>query len=112
MNYLKLFDNFKVRKILYHSSSPENRISIMKNGLIPSVGDSYSLHWDGDENLKPLVFLSTEPYDSTWDDDIWEVDVEGLTLLPDPDIDQINTRCVDSIIEPYRLKLIYEGSGE
>lgn len=58
------------------------------------------------------MFLSLEPYDSTWDDDIWEVNVEGLKILPDPDDFMINSRCVDTIIEPYRLKLIYEGSGD
>jgi hypothetical protein len=97
---------------LYHTSNPINRKSILKNGLKPQVGLSYSLHHDEDPNLKPLVFLSTQPYDTTYDDDIYEVNVDGLKLLPDPDETMTDVRCVDTIISPDRLSLIYKGSGK
>ena len=42
---------------LYHKSAPSNREYIKIYGLRPYVGDSYRLHWDDKEDLKPYIFL-------------------------------------------------------
>ena len=64
--------------ILFHTSNPIFRNSIFKKGLIPSVGESYKMHYDESDNLEKFVFLSKSPYDTTYDDDVWAVDVSDI----------------------------------
>ena len=100
----------------YHKSPPSTRESILKHGLLPKVGDSYRCHYDGTEqegNLTPAIFLcSNKDYDSTWDDDIWEIS-PAAAVRPDADVN-----CYDGCfityeaINPNFLKLIYKGSGD
>lgn len=106
---------------LYHTANPVFREKIRKEGLVPQVGDSYFLHWEGElfngkrveskADLPKYVFLSKEPYDSTYDDDVWEVNAGGLlNLKEDPGLP--GALVCDEVIPPSELKLIYEGSGE
>jgi hypothetical protein len=102
-------------KHMFHTSNPYYHDSILSEGLIPKVGNSYSAHHNYEDNLKPLVFLSEKPYDSTWDDDIWMVDVNGLKLQYDPDeymSEVLGCRVYSDIILPYRLVCIWRGSGK
>lgn len=106
-------------KYLYHKSGYFNRKSILKNGLIPQVGPSYQAHWDDAENLKPYIFLYDHnkvpdgEYDSTYDDDIYSVDLSQLDkshLFRDPDSSMKGCWVYDKIISPSAIKLVYKGS--
>lgn len=106
-------------QFLYHKAPVSVRKSIMKNGLVPSVGDSYRLHWEGEEGLVPYVFLYSHEeikggeYDSTYDDDIYAIDVSKLDMdYLDKDPDEYMTGCYAyrKIIPPSAIKLVYKGS--
>ena len=103
--------------ILYHKAPVSVRKSILKNGLIPSVGYSYKAHWDDQDGLKPCVFLydynEFGEYDSTYDDDIYAVDTKQLDkthLNPDPDIHMKGCFAYDKPIPTTAIKLVYKGS--
>ena len=90
----KTLKNMSIPRYLYHKSNPADRRSILEKGLLPSVGDSYSAHWDDKTNLQPLVFLydhdeiSDGEYDSTYNDYIFRIDTNALNpqfLTNDPD---------------------------
>lgn len=104
---------------LYHKSPISCRESILKNGLQPSVGSSYQAHWDDREDLTPYIFLydhntvNDGEYDSTYDDDIYAVDVAQLDmehLFHDPDEYMNGCYVYDLSIPPSAIKLVYEGS--
>lgn len=105
---------------LYHKSNPYYRQEIAKNGLLPMIGNSYRAYYDGipKRKLKPLVFMydrNVTEYNSTYDDDIWEIDIK-----------QLNCRCIKKDMCPTligcyiynkpiptsAIKLIYKGSGK
>lgn len=110
------------KKFLFHRTPPSIREKISKQGLIPQVGDSYKWHWE--ESYKPnqlpkCVFLTQGwIYDTTYDDDIWAVDVSKLNskyIFKDPDqYIGSNDKCVvyTKKIPVSALKLVYEGSGK
>jgi len=116
-----LYENKSLPKLLYHKSSINNRKSILKNGLIPSVGDSYKAHWDDRDDLVPYVFLydhntiNDGEYDSTYDDDIYSIDTSKLDIEHlSNDIDSYMHGCFvyDKKIPPKAIHLIYKGSTE
>lgn len=107
-------------KFLYHRANPSFRKSIMKEGLIPQVGESYEALYDGsDKELQPLVFLydgekDKEHYDSTYDDDCWKIDVRFLKkslLKVDEGVYGLHCYTYPETIPPKALSLIYKGSG-
>lgn len=109
-----------MKKFLYHKSPISFRKSILKNGLIPSVGDSYRAHWNDKEDLTPYVFLYDHDlinggeYDSTYDDDIYAVDVNQLDKkFLSRDIDKTMKGCFvySKKIPTSALKLVYKGSN-
>lgn len=109
-----------MKKFLYHKSPISFRKSILKNGLIPSVGDSYRAHWNDKEDLTPYVFLYDHDlinggeYDSTYDDDIYAVDVNQLDKkFLSRDIDTTMKGCFvySKKIPTSALKLVYKGSN-
>lgn len=106
--------------MFYHTSNPYFRDKIEKEGLIPKVGDSYFCHWEGElfngkkvekpEDLPKYVFLAKEPYDSTYDDDIWEVDESKLDMnYLDKDPGLPGAFVYSKRIPRSAIKLIYEG---
>lgn len=109
-------------KFLFHRTTPDIREKISKQGLIPKVGDAYKWHWE--ESYRPgqlpkCVFLTQGwIYDTTYDDDIWAVDVSKLNskyIFKDPDKEMgSNDECVvyTKKIPASALKLVYEGSGK
>lgn len=109
---------------MYHKSNPINRDSIEKNGLLRKVGDSYSSHWEGEKNTKRLrkyIFMydkNIAEYDTTYDDDIWEIDITKLDKSKakgDPDKWMWrNKGCwvYTEDIPREAIKLVYKGSGE
>jgi len=110
---------YKFPRLLYHKAPIAARQSIMKNGLIPSVGDSYKAHWDDREDLKPYIFLydhntvNNGEYDSTYDDDIYAVDVSQLDkkhIFRDPDKSMKGCLAYDIPIPISAIKMVYKGS--
>lgn len=110
---------YNLPRLLYHKAPISARQSIMKNGLKPSVGDSYKAHWDDREDLKPYVFLydhntvNNGEYDSTYDDDIYAVDVSQLDkkhIFRDPDESMKGCLVYDIPIPISAIKLVYKGS--
>jgi GNAT superfamily N-acetyltransferase len=105
--------------VLFHKSPISCRKSILKKGLLPSVGDSYKAHWDDREDLTPYIFLYDHntinggEYDSTYDDDIYAVDVSQLDnehLFNDPDNDMNGCFVYDIPIPTSAIKLVYKGT--
>lgn len=101
-----------------HNAPPAVRESIRKNGLLPQVGDSYSLHYDNDTNLAPAIFAldiskTKERYDSTWDDDIWEINTEIANVSWFID-EGAWEGCIVTFekISPKSLTLIHKGTGK
>lgn len=110
---------YKFPRFLYHKAPIASRQSILKNGLIPSVGDSYKAHWDDREDLKPYVFLydhntvNNGEYDSTYDDDIYAIDVSQLDkkhIFRDPDKSMKGCFVYDIPIPVSAIKIVYKGS--
>ena len=106
---------------LYHKSNPLNRKSILLNGLIPTIGDSYAAHYDEDVELIPMIFLydnDIAKYDTTWDDDIYEINTKFINknkLVKDPDEYMYHKHgCYGyiGIIPKYAIKLVYKGTGK
>ena len=110
---------YKFPRFLYHKAPIAARKSIMKNGLIPSVGDSYKAHWNDREDLKPYIFLydhntvNNGEYDSTYDDDIYAIDVSQLDkkhIFRDPDKSMKGCLAYDIPIPISAIKMVYKGS--
>lgn len=103
-------------KHLYHKSAICNRLSILREGLKPQIGDSYRCHWDYKTALKPLIFLYDPlilEYDSTYDDDIYQIDISKLDkrrITKDPDKEMKGCYVYSASITSYSL--IYKGSGK
>lgn len=102
----------------FHTSSPRFRESIRRDGLIPRVGPSYETHYDDgtpDQVLRPAVFLAVgweNRFDSCSDDDVYEVNIEGLELVEeDPKFGAPGWMMCFETIEAWRLTLIFEGTG-
>ena len=110
---------------LYHLSPIKNRESILKNGLMPSVGDEYYDWWSYDgpngeyddlSDMPELVFLTDNP--NTWLEclggfgyDLYEIDTnkldkEDISLDPTPSLANRGCYCYGQIIPPSAIKLI------
>lgn len=104
---------------MYHKSNPELRDQISKEGLKVKVGDSYKAHYDDKDDLEPLVFMydkNVKEYDTTYDDDIWEIDLSKLDtskIKKDPE-KRISHYCYvySKDIPVDAIKLIHKGTGE
>ncbi len=114
MNHNFLFHNKK--NSYFHTSNPKFRLSILEKGLMGKIGESYSLHYFNKEAsmFGPVIFASTDSekiYDSTYDDDIWEIlNHKKYTWYEDPDMKfpYVYTKeniCIKDLV------LIYKGTG-
>ena len=100
---------------LWHVSNPCNRKSILKNGLVPNMGACYKTHYM-EKVFGKAIFLSTDKnniFNSTWDDDIFEVDIpdELITVYEDVSMKYPHVYVLDKIDNKY-ITCIYEGTGE
>mgnify|MGYP001772706333 CR=1 FL=1 len=114
----------KLPNLLYHKSNPINRNNIEKDGLKIQVGDSYIMHWEVEKDsskLEKLIFMydkNVDEYDTTYDDDIWEIDVSKLDkskIHGDPDTWMWkNKGCwvYTKDIPTEAIKLVYKGTGD
>ncbi len=125
LSYMKPFEGILPKK-LYHVSNPAFRSNIEKVGLQPQLGDSYTLHWESewpDFETIPCVFLATNnDYDSTYDDDRYEVDTKYIdkkklyydiskTIDDEIELEKEWFMYFDEI-PPKALKLIYKGTDK
>jgi hypothetical protein len=109
---------------VYHKASPMFRECIQEHGLVPNVGESYESHWLGTDNetkLTPVIFVydkTIQEYDSTYDDDIWEIDTKKLDESKwNKDIDEymyegFGSITYDAIIPIEAITLVYAGTGD
>jgi hypothetical protein len=106
-------DVAEVKGNVFHTAPPKLRMKIQREGLLPMVGDSYSLHYEEVKGLKPAIFASKEKYDSTWDDDIWEINTEKANVTWYVDTGAFDG-CIVTFqkISPECIRLIYRGTGE
>ena len=126
MRYIKLYESFlnshlvevEPNKYLYHTSNPIFRDKIAKEGLIPK-GKSES--WLSDTKIDGKVIFAVNSdnkkdwWDSTYDDDIYQIDTIGLKNVwyndPNFGTDKLHIITFEAI-PPRSLKLIYKGKGE
>lgn len=104
-------------KLIYHKSNPLFRKEIEKLGLIPK-GKSET--WLSDTNISGKVIFATnsdkpeEWFDSTYDDDTYEISTKGLSnkWYNDPNFEVDSNHIIT--FEPIpieNIKLIYTGTG-
>jgi len=91
---------------MYHVASPENRISIEKNGLLSSK----SYFYDEDDGGHGGIFFHSK-YVSQYGMDTWKVDVMGLPIENDETTDTSEEWYVlwNQDVTPDRLELIYKA---
>lgn len=129
MKYVKTFENYlnegnanlvevKPNKNLYHSSNPMFRDKIAKEGLVPQ-GKSDA--WLSDTKIDGEVIFAVNSdnkkdwWDSTYDDDMYQIDTTGLnnTWYNDPNFNVQDKRIITfEAIPPKAIKLVYKGNGE
>lgn len=71
--------------IVVHKSNPMFREEILKNGLKVKTGECYTIYVGYGTKCKPAIFATNSTkkrawFDSTYDDDIWEINTE---MIPD-----------------------------
>ena len=106
--------------IVIHKSNPMFRDKIMKNGLKVRAGECYKIYVGYGVKCKPAVFATNSTnkrawFDSTYDDDIWEINTEMI-----PDVKWYKDRHYESRskhivtfqdIPKEAITLKYEGTG-
>lgn len=112
----------KIDKYMFHLSNPAFRNSISTKGLIPQKGPSTEMLWDGmNIDLPKCIFLfagNDNPYDSTYDDDLWVVDTSNLDkskFQKDPDeymYKKYGSIIYTEIIPPECIILEYKGKND
>ncbi|WP_152184419.1 hypothetical protein [Sulfurimonas indica] len=100
---------------LYHVSNPIFRKKILREGLLPKVGDSYIAHYE-EKNIGPVIFVSTQnDYDSTYDDDRYLIslsDEEFKVLEFKIDNEVQNGLYTRHPIAKEKLELVHSGTGK
>ena len=72
-------------KIVIHKSNPKVRDKISNEGLKARAGECYKIYAGYGEKCIPAIFATNSTnkrawFDSTYDDDVWEIDTE---MIPD-----------------------------
>lgn len=116
--YKKLIlENIKLNNIVYHTSNPKHRNSIMKQGLIPkqeSWGNAIDSDYNKELGDKGAIFIVNggEYYDSTYDDDVWEINTNSLKNKWYKDNYVTGALYTLTPIDKNNIKLIYKGTGK
>lgn len=106
---------FEPKSRLYHKSNPKFRELIGEQGLTLQKGESYSIH---SPEAPPAIFVyfgDIDYYDSTYDDDIWEIDHKKIDQEFFIDLEICGD--IQQALVTYKpipreaIKLIYEGTG-
>jgi hypothetical protein len=107
-------------KIVIHKSNPMFRDKIMEQGLKVRAGECYKVYVGYGVKCKPAIFATNSTnkrawFDSTYDDDIWEINTEMI-----PDVKWYKDRHFESRskhivtfqdIPKEAITLKYEGTG-
>ena len=109
----------KINKFVYHSSNPNFRESIFKDGLI-TKGKSPT--WMEDTPITGKVIFATNSdnkkdwFDSTFDDDIYKIDTSKINnkWYKDPNFDWGDFKHIITFenIPVNAIELIYKGTGK
>jgi hypothetical protein len=111
----------QVGKYLLHVSNPLFRESIAKIGLLPK---EKSETWLSDTKINGRVIFATnspdenDAFDSTWDDDLYTIDTQGLSnkWFADPNFEYMGDENKHIItfdpIPASAIKLIRKGTGK
>lgn len=103
-------------KFLYHTSNPQNRKSIKNVGLMPGYGESsYFHHSEGEYVFLIPAKTVKQLFYTTYDDDVWQVSMEGLDqeFYIDDAMPETSKAVFTKVNIPASyLTLIHEGSGE
>lgn len=97
---------------VYHLSNPLFRDKIKEEGLTAQTGWSY--RYNHGETVKPAIFFSLtweNRFDSTYDDDLYEVNIEGIEYEIDPK-NHHHILTYQELISPDKIKLIHSGTGK
>jgi len=129
MKWVKTYESFlnksnshleevKPNRYVYHSSNPMFRDKISKEGLIPKgISDA----WLSDTKIDGKVIFAVNSdnkkdwWDSTYDDDMYQIDTSRLknTWYNDPNFKVQDKRIITFEAIPLNaIKLMYKGSGE
>ena len=104
----------KPNNIFFHVSNPINRKSILKRGLLPSLGESQYLQHK--ISRKRIFLCKNNDYDSTWDDDRYAILLPPhliKLLRQDKEVCGNGSFYIDNKrIDKKYIKLIYKGTGE
>ena len=104
----------KPNNIFFHVSNPINRNSILKRGLLPSLGESQYLQHK--ISRKRIFLCKNNDYDSTWDDDRYAILLPPhliKLLRQDKEVYGKKSFYIDNKrIDKKYIKLIYKGTGE
>ena len=84
-NYSPAGKEITPNKIVIHKSNPMFRDKIMEQGLKVRAGECYKTYVGYGEKCIPAIFATNSTnkrasFDSTYDDDVWEIDTE---MIPD-----------------------------
>ncbi|HRW22759.1 MAG TPA: hypothetical protein P5509_12375 [Bacteroidales bacterium] len=110
----------KPKNVVFHTGNPMFRDKILKMGLVPQIGDSYRMHYE-DNGVKPIPAIFAvnvgsikDVYDSTYDDDIWEIDTKKANVKWFKDIHIYSDVAILTFetIPPNALKLVKKGTGK
>ena len=99
---------------MYHVSSPKSRESIRMNGLLPRVGNQRAM---SQRNDIPLIYATAATkleylFNSTFDDDIWEIDLSKTNNEWTEDSEMFTPHFhTDKPISTDAITLVYRGSG-
>lgn len=105
--------------VLYHVTRPDRRPSILEHGLDwRRSRDNYTLSGKPKANYLLEGLETAATWRRSWGGvvgvpgipdmpaDVWEVDVTGLELVRDPDVERSRAWYALSPIEPSRLRLV------
>lgn len=108
--------------VLYHLTRPDRRSSILEHGLDWRRGDAnYTLPGKPKANYLLEGFEAAALWRRSWGGvmgvpgipdmpaDVWEVDVSGLELVRDPEIENDRAWYVLEPVGPERLRLVEHG---
>jgi len=84
-NYSPAGKEITPNKIVIHKSNPKVRNKILNEGLKARAGECYKIYAGYGEKCIPAIFATNSTnkrasFDSTYDDDVWEIDTE---MIPD-----------------------------
>jgi len=119
-NYSPAGKEITPNKIVIHKSNPKVRNKILNEGLKARAGECYKIYAGYGEKCIPAIFATNSTnkrawFDSTYDDDIWEINTEMI-----PDVKWYKDRHYESRskhivtfqdIPKEAITLHYEGTG-